>query len=51
MTDNFDALVIGTGQAGPSMAGRLTDAGLELAVRVFCIVPAFITGRRGSYQR
>ena len=35
MTDNFDALVIGTGQAEPSMAGRLTHAGIELAVRGF----------------
>jgi pyruvate/2-oxoglutarate dehydrogenase complex dihydrolipoamide dehydrogenase (E3) component len=32
MTDNFDAIVIGTGQAGPSLAGRLTDAGMTVAV-------------------
>jgi pyruvate/2-oxoglutarate dehydrogenase complex dihydrolipoamide dehydrogenase (E3) component len=32
MTDNFDAIVIGAGQAGPSMAGRLTDAGMTVAV-------------------
>lgn len=31
MTDNFDAIVIGAGQAGPSMAGRLTDAGMTVA--------------------
>ena len=24
MTQNFDAIVIGAGQAGPSLAGRLT---------------------------
>jgi len=32
MTDHFDAIVIGTGQAGPSLAGRLTDAGMTVAV-------------------
>ena len=32
MTNNFDAIVIGAGQAGPSMAGRLTDAGMTVAV-------------------
>jgi pyruvate/2-oxoglutarate dehydrogenase complex dihydrolipoamide dehydrogenase (E3) component len=29
---NFDAIVIGAGQAGPSMAGRLTSAGKTVAV-------------------
>jgi pyruvate/2-oxoglutarate dehydrogenase complex dihydrolipoamide dehydrogenase (E3) component len=28
----FDAIVIGTGQAGPSLVGRLTDAGMKVAV-------------------
>jgi pyruvate/2-oxoglutarate dehydrogenase complex dihydrolipoamide dehydrogenase (E3) component len=28
----FDAIVIGTGQAGPSLAGRLTTAGMTVAV-------------------
>ncbi len=28
----FDAIVIGAGQAGPSLAGRLTDAGMEVAL-------------------
>ncbi|MDH3529180.1 MAG: FAD-containing oxidoreductase [Acidobacteriota bacterium] len=29
---NFDAIVIGTGQAGPSLVGRLTAAGMAVAV-------------------
>jgi pyruvate/2-oxoglutarate dehydrogenase complex dihydrolipoamide dehydrogenase (E3) component len=32
MADSFDALIIGTGQAGPSLAGRLTQAGMTVAV-------------------
>ncbi|MDB5565701.1 MAG: mercuric reductase [Tardiphaga sp.] len=32
MTRRFDAIVIGAGQAGPSLAGRLTNAGLSVAV-------------------
>ena len=32
MTKTFDAIVIGAGQAGPSMAGRLTAAGRTVAV-------------------
>ncbi|CAH1656536.1 Mercuric reductase [Hyphomicrobiales bacterium] len=32
MARAFDAIIIGAGQAGPSMAGRLTTAGLEVAV-------------------
>jgi pyruvate/2-oxoglutarate dehydrogenase complex dihydrolipoamide dehydrogenase (E3) component len=31
-TQRFDALVIGAGQAGPALAGRLTDAGQTVAV-------------------
>jgi pyruvate/2-oxoglutarate dehydrogenase complex dihydrolipoamide dehydrogenase (E3) component len=32
MTQFFDAIVIGAGQAGPSLAGRLTAAGMKVAV-------------------
>jgi pyruvate/2-oxoglutarate dehydrogenase complex dihydrolipoamide dehydrogenase (E3) component len=31
MTDRFDAIVIGAGQAGPPLAGRLTQAGKSVA--------------------
>ncbi len=32
MTRKFDAIVVGAGQAGPSLAGRLTAAGMTVAV-------------------
>lgn len=32
MSEAFDAIVIGAGQAGPSLAGRLTDAGMKVAL-------------------
>ncbi len=32
MTKKFDAIIIGAGQAGPSMAGRLTAAGQTVAM-------------------
>jgi pyruvate/2-oxoglutarate dehydrogenase complex dihydrolipoamide dehydrogenase (E3) component len=32
MSQKFDAIIIGTGQAGPSLAGRLSDAGMKTAV-------------------
>jgi pyruvate/2-oxoglutarate dehydrogenase complex dihydrolipoamide dehydrogenase (E3) component len=32
MTQSFDAIVIGAGQAGPSLAGRLTKAGMKVAL-------------------
>lgn len=32
MEERFDAIIIGTGQAGPSLAGRLTQAGQTVAV-------------------
>src|ERR1700742_1779708 len=32
MTRKFDAIIIGTGQAGPSMAARLTNAGMTVAI-------------------
>lgn len=32
MTQNFDAIIIGAGQAGPSLAGRLTRAGMKVAL-------------------
>jgi choline dehydrogenase-like flavoprotein len=31
MIKTFDAIVIGAGQAGPSLAGRLTAAGMSVA--------------------
>jgi pyruvate/2-oxoglutarate dehydrogenase complex dihydrolipoamide dehydrogenase (E3) component len=32
MTRKFDAIIIGAGQAGPSLAGRLTTAGMTVAL-------------------
>lgn len=32
MTEHFDAVIVGAGQAGPPLAGRLTDAGQRVAV-------------------
>jgi pyruvate/2-oxoglutarate dehydrogenase complex dihydrolipoamide dehydrogenase (E3) component len=32
MAQNFDAIVIGAGQAGPSLTGRLTASGLKVAM-------------------
>jgi pyruvate/2-oxoglutarate dehydrogenase complex dihydrolipoamide dehydrogenase (E3) component len=32
MTRSFDAIVIGAGQAGPPLAGRLTAAGMKVAI-------------------
>ncbi|MDB5905846.1 MAG: mercuric reductase [Betaproteobacteria bacterium] len=32
VTARFDALIIGTGQAGPSLAGRLSAAGMRVAI-------------------
>jgi pyruvate/2-oxoglutarate dehydrogenase complex dihydrolipoamide dehydrogenase (E3) component len=32
MSSKYDAVIIGTGQAGPSLAGRLAGAGMEVAV-------------------
>ena len=32
MTAHFDAIVIGTGQAGPLLANRLTAAGMKVAI-------------------
>ncbi|OBH63341.1 FAD-containing oxidoreductase [Mycobacterium sp. E2479] len=32
MTDHFDAIIVGAGQAGPPLAGRLTAAGHRVAV-------------------
>ena len=32
MTNTFDAIIIGTGQAGPSLAGRLAKAGMQVAI-------------------
>src|SRR6516164_4230262 len=32
MTTQYDAIIIGTGQSGPSLAGRLTQAGMRVAI-------------------
>src|ERR1700753_2371241 len=32
MTQQFDAIVIGAGQAGPSLTGRLTASGMKVAL-------------------
>ena len=32
MPDSFDAIIIGTGQSGPPLAGRLTAAGMRVAI-------------------
>jgi pyruvate/2-oxoglutarate dehydrogenase complex dihydrolipoamide dehydrogenase (E3) component len=32
MTEKFDAIIVGAGQAGPPLAGRLTDAGQTVAM-------------------
>jgi len=32
MPNHFDAIIIGTGQAGPPLAGRLTTAGMKVAI-------------------
>jgi pyruvate/2-oxoglutarate dehydrogenase complex dihydrolipoamide dehydrogenase (E3) component len=32
VTEAFDAIIIGAGQAGPSLAGRLTGAGMRVAI-------------------
>lgn len=32
MAKTFDAIIIGAGQAGPALAGRLTDAGMTVAL-------------------
>ena len=32
MDQRFDAIIIGTGQAGPSLAARLSDAGMKVAI-------------------
>jgi len=31
MAQRFDAIIIGSGQAGPALAGRLTGAGMSVA--------------------
>jgi choline dehydrogenase-like flavoprotein len=32
MTFSYDAIIIGTGQSGPSVAGRLTTASMRVGV-------------------
>ena len=44
MTTNYDAIVIGTGQAGPSLVGRLAGAGtvIQRAVHIHPTVSELI---------
>ena len=32
MTTTYDAIIIGTGQAGPALAARLSQAGMTVAI-------------------
>ena len=32
MTERFDAIIVGAGQAGPALAGRLTAAGMSVVL-------------------
>lgn len=32
MTTKYDAIIIGTGQSGPSLAARLAGAGMNVAI-------------------
>src|SRR6476660_8390644 len=32
MSHSFDAIIVGAGQAGPPLAGRLSDAGMKVAL-------------------
>ena len=32
MSEKFDAIIIGTGQAGPSLAARMTREGMKTAI-------------------
>src|ERR1700761_2494110 len=32
MSEQFDAIIVGAGQAGPALAGRLTAAGMRVAL-------------------
>ena len=32
MAENFDAIIIGTGQSGPSLAARMTREGMKTAI-------------------
>src|SRR5580658_6409087 len=32
MSNAYDAIIVGTGQAGPSLAGRLSEAGRKVAI-------------------
>ena len=62
MAEKFDALVIGTGQSGPSLAQRLTNEGLKTAiierklfggtcVNVGCIpTKALVASARAAYM-
>ena len=45
MATKYDAIIIGTGQAGPSLAGRLAGAGMKVAIieRSASVAPVSIT--------
>src|ERR1700760_2198399 len=32
MSNEYDAIIVGTGQAGPSLAARLSEAGMKVAI-------------------
>lgn len=44
MSQPFDAIIIGAGQAGPALAGRLTVAGVTDDIAARCT----LSSRRGS---
>ena len=52
MSQHFDAIIIGTGQAGPPLAERLVNAGMTVAIieRRSLAVPAYAAdvARRGA---
>ncbi|MEE8290883.1 MAG: FAD-dependent oxidoreductase, partial [Candidatus Tectomicrobia bacterium] len=62
MAEKFDAIIIGTGQAGPSLAARMTQQGMKTAiierklfggtcVNVGCIpTKALVASARAAYM-
>ncbi len=46
----FDAIVVGAGQAGPSLAGRLTGVGMKVALverKLLGALSRYLVTRRG----
>ncbi len=39
MAEKFDAIIIGTGQAGPSLAQRMTREGMKVAILTLNLRP------------